>query len=502
MSQFDSIFVNSLSLRPAPFVGTAYEYNMSGQYVIGGLLIVTLSGTLVAEDINAKIAELNSLQANTDCVSLKIGCSGGSDFLDGSGRIRTITFSQTDQPYTVSYSMIIAIETIGGLPAVEADPDFISDNCLSQDGQKVNFLRNYTEKLSFQGEGSAISSYDSGLGVSSSYVKISGEINISSYGRTICGIPSYNPTKNAEDILKRRAQSLLSLDSCNSNILSKYNGWNKWLDTKKLTINIDGSLTWSFDMYLSQGGKSPYAWIDLNSEGKKDHRTKKKNKTLSGKIKGLSSASVEDYLSNKHDTNERISNANRGYNALSTYIINGTWPESDVVLTGNEPENPSKSKPICFQRLSSNIRKSVVEGEISFSSEFGDIDSCQSKGVGTIDVTIDETLSAIRYQEFIIPNFKKAIVQQIAPSTPERISISGRGTLDGCDTENMKTLSDCVDKEVNRVLNKLPNKRKLILLSESKSFGSFTYSIKKDFILCDSGSISDNCSTNTKPKYK
>jgi hypothetical protein len=501
MSNFDSIKINGTSLRPAPFVNTAYEYNKSGEYVIGGLLIVTLSGSIVSENIQSEVASLNALQTNSDCVTLTIGCSGGSDFLNGSGRIRTISFSPGDQPFSVNYSMVIAIETIGGQPAVEADPAFITNNCL---GSNVKFLQSYTEKLSLTGEASAISSNDFSLGFGKSYIKISGEINIASYGRAICGVPNYNATQNAENILKTRANSLLSLNSCNNNILSKYNGWYKWLDTKKLTVNIDGSLTWSFDMYLSQGGSAPFAWIDFDTEDKTDQRTKMTNKVLSGKIRGLSSASVGDYLAHKATANERIANAEKAYNLSLSMIANGSWPGSSVILYGSNLLVPtSPGTPSCYQRISSNIKKSVVAGEVSFSAEFGDISLCQTQGgVGTIDITIDETFSSVRYQEFIIPNKVKPVVQQIAPTTPEKIIITGRGTLNGCKKSDMKTLSACVNTEVSNTYSKLPNSAKLILLGEKKNIGTYSYTITKEYILCDSGYVKGNCTTGTQPIYR
>lgn len=502
-SNFDSIFVAGMSLRPAPFVSTSYEYNKSGEYVIGGLLIVTLSGSLVSETIDAEVAKINSLQADADCITLKIGCSGGSDFLDGTGRIRTVTFSQGNGPYSVNYSMVIAIETIKGAAAVNPDPSFIQDHCLSEGGQKIEFLQNYTEKLSFIGEASAISSVDNVLDAAKSYIKISGEINVSSYGRTICGKPSYSPTKNSEDILKRRATSLLSLDGCNTKILDKYKGWNKWLDTKKLTINIDGSLTWSFDMYLSQGGGKPYAWIDFNTEEKIDQKTRMKNKVLSGVIKGLSQASVSDYLENKATANERIANADNAYNASLGIILNGDWHHHSIVLYGNDNAPPPTPKPFCYQRLSSNVKRSVVAGEISFKSEFGDINSCSTTGVGNIDVTIEETFSAIRYKEFIIPNSKKAIVQKIAPSTPKRLIITGKGVLNGCDKKKMSTLANCVDTEIDKTFSSLPDAYSLILLNEKKNIMSTSYTITKEYISCEQGALNNlTCTTNTKPIYK
>lgn len=498
MSSFDSVKINGTSLRPAPFVSTQYEYNKSGEYVIGGLLIITLSGTLVDEQIQTKIDTLNDFQKNADCVTVTIGCNGSTDFLDGSGRIRTITFSPSDQPYVVGYSMIIAIESISGKPAIEVDADFLSDNCLKN---SIQFLQNYSEKLSFQGDGSVITNVDSNLKVSKSYVKISGEINVSSYGRQVCGVPSYDAKKNSEDILKERAQALLSINACNNTVLQKYSGWQKWLDTKKLTVNLDSSLTWSFDMYLSKGSATPYAWIDITNEDKKDQVKLKKNSTISGKIQGLSSATISDYLGNKVNKNERIANAQKAYDTLLNTIQNGTWPLTDVVLVGEEPKSSNANKPsYCYQRISSSVVKSVVAGEISFTAEFADISTCTPiGGVGTVDVTVDETLTANRYIEYISPGYQKPIIQNIG-STPQKVNITARGTLNGCDVNEMPQLIKCVDEEFNTAYNNT-TLTPLILLSEKKNIGKFTYTVNKEYLYCDSGGLGTNCTTKTKPIY-
>ena len=132
MSKPSSVTINGMQLKPAPFVSTSYEYNKSGEYVIGGFLIVTLSGTLVGEDIVSQMQSIGMLSANLNCVNLIIGCQGGSDFLDGAGRIKNVDVSSGDQPFVANYTITIALETVGGSPAVDPDPDFLTRNCLNK----------------------------------------------------------------------------------------------------------------------------------------------------------------------------------------------------------------------------------------------------------------------------------------------------------------------------------------------------------------------------------
>lgn len=499
---YNSISLNNILLRPAPYVSTTYEYNKSGDYIIGGFLIVTLSGSLIGEDIYSQIDTINNLQTQYGCTQITIGCSGNDDFLNGVGRIRTVTFSPSDQPFVITYTMVVAIETVfeNGKykPAVEPDDNFINDYCLNDIRDSLGYLQNYSEKLSFQGDANTISSVDKTLNVSKSFIKISGEINISFYGREVCGLPEYNSINNARLALETRAAKLISLQSCNNNILTKYNNWNKWLDTKKITINIDGSLTWTFDMFLSEGSAKPYAWIDIDTEDKKDQKTNKKGKVISGKIKGLSSANISDWLGHKVDAQERIANAEKAYDELSDLIKSGSWPETDVVLYDVFGKIQDKSKyNFCFQRLSSNIVKSVIAGEINFSAEFGDISACRPNGESTIDITIDETFSVNRYAEFTIPN-STVVVQRITPSTPARVTITARGSIQNCNTNSINQLAGNVEVQLSSAYNKIPYFRKLILMSEKKNIGKYSYTLTKEYLACDYGYLgTKQCTTDT-----
>lgn len=484
-SDFDSIFLNGQSLRPAPFVSTSYEYSKAGEFIIGGFLIVTLSGTLVDKDIKKKIAEINNLQKNLDCINLKIGCSGGSDFLNGNGRIRSVDINPTDQPYTANYSIQIAIETIDGQPAVKPDPEFLRINCITD----AKFLLEYSETIQIVGEINNLAMVDNSMGVSKSYMKVSGRVSVTSYGRDICGIPSYSGIDSSIKILKERAAALLSLSSCNSaHPLYSYNGWSKWIDSKSLDINTgNGSVTWSFDMYISNGGCAPFAWVDINTEDKKDQIKGQKFRNISGTIRGLSTA-TSDILDNKSCTESRYVNAQAALTKLQPYLVNGIWPSSDFVdlngIVGNCPilltNDCGTGYGFCFQRISSSLNKSPINGEITFNAEFNDINSCDPIGDGSIELNVDESLPVYRAIEIPIPYSNKAIVQVVA-DTPHRVTVTIRGSLKNCDTTKMPSLIECVDRYWLTAISpyngwwQLKNKR---------TEGKFTYSKTTEFIKC------------------
>lgn len=495
---FDSIFINGESLRPSPYISTSYEYNRSGEYVIGGFLIITLSGTIIGEDISAQIEKISKLQTLTNCISVTVGCSGGTDFLNGSGRVRSVTISPSDQPYLASYSMQLALETVDGLPAVEADEEFLRQTCLSTvvlpGGGKPNigFLLNYSETLSISGDGNVIASVDNVMKISKSYIKASGKITMASFMREVCGIPDYDGQQNSIEILKIRAKSLMNMNICvPDSPLSQFAGWNRWLDTKSLSIDANGSVSWSFDMYLSKGDAKPMAWTDITTENKQDHKRKTDSKTISGTIKGLSSANIDDYLADRVDVNERLGNALTAYNAIQASIINGSWPSDGITLTGGEicidlnsdPCATNNNEDTCTQRISSTVKQSSINGEITFSAEFGPISACKPRGVAKIDLTVEEQLPADRHVEYIIPGAKDAVVISLNAKTSHKTTITARGSLQGCDKTKLPQIMACVEEAMAKEVAKLGGL--WLILNQSKSIGTFSYSLTKEFVKCD-----------------
>jgi len=488
MESFDSILLNGRSLRPAPFVSTTYEYTKSGIYTIGGFLIVTLTGTLVGVDIESKISELNSLQGSTDCVNLIIGCSGQPNFLNGDGRITSIDITQDDEPYVAFYTIVIKIETIGGEPVVKPDPNFARSIGVSTT-VIPRFLTEYSENLTIDGDGDIISTYDGGMNISKANMKISGSIVIKANTTYICGMPSYNPINEIEQLLIQRSSSLLNVIGEN-NPLVLYTSWQKFLDTKSLEIQNNGTVTWQFNCYILQGGGTPLAFIDVNTTDKKTQKTDFNTRTISGTINGLSLATISDHLGHKADANERYSNAKTAFTSLENLLTTGQWPGSSAAITGQEGadcDDPSGCLPFippkCYQRISHNITSSVVSGQISFDMEFADISACASTEFD-IETTIDENLPVNLVQEIVVPSRPsgRSIVQKIGGSS-YTVNIVVRGSLKGCNEDNLPLLITAVITRMNGII--FTRYSNFFINKQSTILGKFTYTLTVELIRCD-----------------
>lgn len=490
-TQASSVNLNGMNLRPAPFVSTSYEYNTSGDYVIGGFLIVNLDGTIVGKDsgdLISQMAAISALQTSSNCVGITIGCQGNADFLNGAGRVRNVSINKGDQPFLLTYTITLALETVDGSPAVEPDEEFLNRHCLSKEDAK--FILSYSESLSIEGDGSAISSTDGGFNVSKSYIKGKGSISLTCFGKEICGIPQFNGIDQALLIIEARANALINFTMCiPDHPLSAYSGWSKWLDTKQLEINDSGTITWSFDLYMSNGGGTPFAWVDINTEDKKDHKTQKPktNRSVSGTIRGLSLA-TSNFLGHKATANERLANADKALGVVLPQVVSGSWPGESVDLSGQEGNcNNNSNDPCsnnepetCYQRLSSNISRSVVSGEITFNAEYGDINACKPQGDTNVDVSVEETLPATRYVEFIVPNIQNAIVQYMG-DTPHKATVTVKGDLNGCDQTKIQKTIQCVENEFNKAVSKYNG---WLVTNNSYTINTYSYSKTRSFVKC------------------
>lgn len=496
---FDFVLLNNESIKPAPYVSTTYEYKKSGEFIIGGFLIVTLSGSLVGEDILDQTKQLREYNKPGKCINVIIGCSGNDDFLKGNGKVRALDIAEGNEPFVASYTMQIALETVesddGTLePTVKPQAEFLERLCLQPGDDSVDFLQDYQEAITFQGDASVFSSVDGFFQISKSFVKANGRISISHYSKEVCGIPSYNGTKKTMDLLKSRAKKLINFDFCSpTHPLSQYKNWRKWLDSRSIEITSDGTLTWTFDIYMNNSFSiTPLAWVDINTDDSKDLRTNRKTRSINGSIRGLSTATLEDPLGHRTTSNERIGNAEKVYNLLVPKVINGAWPGESPQISGKEncgtttqpcQEDPD---PVCYQRQSSSATKSAVNGEISFSAVFADISVCDNLvGDSIIDYTIDERMPTVEVQELIIPNNGRSIVQKVLEKSARTVNITVRGRLQSCDKDKTGLMIGCVNQRLKDILD--GRYGTWLLKTERKNIGLYSFTITQERILCCAG---------------
>jgi len=449
----------------------------------------------------SKIEELNNLQYDENCASLTIGCAdtGGKDFLDGSGRIRSIDINQNDQPFVASYTIVVAIETINGQPVVQPDPEFAKSINIPPEAIP-KFLTSYSESITIDGSADLLCANDQGMGISKGYIKANGSIELGVNSNFICGYPSYDPMPVINNFLLLRSASIIN-GYGDGNPLINYRLWNKFLDTKSLEIKTNGNVSWQFTAYVKEtSGGTPSALVTVNTTDNLDQKTKKRTRSISGNIKGLSLATIGDHIGHKANTNERIGNAQSAFDALDrAFLHKGVWPGGEyVTLTAPKcPPDPNTCDtqfipPICYQRNSHTITKSMVAGEITFDMDFSDIDACKSKEY-ELEITIDDTFPAHRYQEIIIPNravkgyqaFPRSIIQRTGV-TSQSVRITVRASLIGCDAKKMEKIIECAKNKLNFIIaSQYSSINGWIYKSQTVNKGTYSITITHERIRCN-----------------
>ena len=502
MSAFDCISLDGTFLRPSPFVSTSYEYAKSGDYTIGGVLIVTLSGTLIAQeldcsDILTKMEDKRAYGRQPDsCYRLIIGCEGKPTFLEGLGKIRSATVTKGDQPCLATYSIEIAIETKpnGKDPIIDPDPKFLE----LYDFKISDFkgLGKYEESVSLQGDASNLALVDTELKLTKSYVKFNGKISVSalSSGKP-CG-SNVSAIDACINLINKRYNILMNARFSNTSPIYKklepYNSWSKWLDGNDLDIDAsNGSVTWSFSLIMTKGACTPLALADINTTDDTDEKTQKKTRSIKGTINGLSLFTDKSLLENGIAKKERLENARKAFGAISGDVAAGAWPMQNAPKLST-PTPASKGPSVkscgpvvgalCYQRLSSSTTISQVLGQISFSATFQDIESTKSKSNNNITYTVEEKLSVSSIVEILIPGEKQSVIQEIFP-TPHTATVSVVGQLSGCDTTKI-TETKCLVDDMFDTLSKPYSSWLVIRKNLTQTQRSFKRSI--EYMECDS----------------
>lgn len=519
-SAYDSISLNGTFLRPSPFVSTSYEYAKSGRYTIGGVVLVTLSGTLVAKDKDCKdiITQIKTIRDyNNDhkaCYDLIIGCSGKPTFLQGAGKIRSATATKGDQPCIATYTITIAIETKpnadgSSSPIIDPDPEFLARygfGSSKEDLKDFKGVGKYEENISLKGDESNLSLVDSDFGVTKSYVKFDGTILVSSMSTGQICKDNTNALAACIKLVKKRYKTLMTADFASSTLYKKlagYNSWNKWLDTKDITINeSDGSVTWSFSLIMTQGLCNPTALVDISTVDSIDTNTKRKTRSIQGTIDGLSKSVddgdplkedvIENILKNGACKKERLTNAKAVFENIKSQIASGIWPGATPI----EPSIPKPSGVIqknctptpaasCYQRTSSSNTVSPLLGRITFNAEFADRDSCAPGGATAVTFTVEEKLSVETIVEIIIPGVKNSVLQKIG-QTPHTVNVTVQGTLSGCDTKKIKEIILCTDAIFAEKVLPYSDDKKWLIIAQSSTTNTKSYSRTIEYMECDS----------------
>lgn len=477
------IKIDNVALRPAPKFNFTYETFKSGEYVIGGLLKISISGEIYGSsdaDLVNKIKDLSAYSGT--CRSIYISCDE-SVLVDGDGFVRSISFNPSDQPFFVTYSIEIEISTSNSTLAVQRDSDFSTLYGLTIPSD-IN-LKSYDESLSIASDESLSNTavYADGS-YTKAALKINGQISIQAYHHMCDTFGSPDLISKLYSIVNNRITTILSMNNSLSSTypaLSSYfdGGYTAINDTKKVTINkFDHKIDVTFDILIITGDCHPKAIVDLTVSENTDQTTGLSGWSVKGSIKGLADASSQALDNNAVNTT-RYDNAKAVYTDLENKTISREYNGFEIFGCLDAASLPDNT---CYQRISAQITENFQGGEINFDMAYGDVESCQIGGT-TIDINIQEEYSTYKHIEHIIPGRGTALVQIGSNRTPFKATITASGKVNSCDTTLVSSLEGCVrDRLEDTISSKGYNS--YILTKESETTGKYTYKITRSYIEC------------------
>jgi hypothetical protein len=301
--------IGGKELDPSPFVNVAQEKYIVGTQAIGGVWKITLNGTIVGDSFNSVTTQvkdmLDSYKDHT-CVSVIIKCS--TDFIDGNGKVTSLSFSEGTQPSWVnlaSYTMEIELYENFGAPVIPPSSGIFS-------GNNDLYLQSYNENFSVNVNEDSFS-WDlvpSGTGnyeiVGNQHVTVSFNLSATGLSGVNCSQApapgSYYGLKAAEEAILERLDNIRSLnltgltqapdtpdDAIRSitDSLSDFNGGEKFLEFRTVNINtIEQSIELTGEMIIRPSGCiNPDLFTTLSVEENVDGEGR--TITISGTVKAL-----------------------------------------------------------------------------------------------------------------------------------------------------------------------------------------------------------------------
>lgn len=432
------ITIDNEPLRPAPKFNISYEPFKAGEYIIGGLTKLAITGEIYAssdQDLIDKIEKISGYSAT--CRSIFISCNGQT-LINGNGFIKSVTLNANDQPFTVNYTLDIEISNYSGGLAVVRDSAFTSLIDVTIPSH-IN-LKSYEENLSLVGDDTlSNSTFYVNKYYTKAQLKLSGQISIQAHHH-MCE----NDNTLIDDlhtILNNRFIKILTLTS-NLSIaypaIAAYcnNNYDAIHDNKTFTVNkFENKVSIQFDMYIVPklpNNAYPSAIVDLSIVENKDQLTGFNTLNVRGNIKGLGDRSSNS-LDNKVLLSEKLNNARTTYAAIIQQLDNREY--DDIIVSGCYNGISTLPSDVCYNRISSQITENLHGGQIDFEISYGDLQSCQL-GSNNIEVSITEDFPTLSYIEHIVPGRGYPVIQIGYNYTPMKISLTVSGKLNGCDLFN------------------------------------------------------------------
>ena len=461
------VMVAGKQLIPSPFINLSLEKYKVGDYTIGGVLKLTLNGTVTgssfndvvkgtpAPNVRTGLDDIFGIGQKAGCVEVSIKCS--NSIINGFGRVLSVSTNEGNMPTWVNmapYTIEIELydNDIGLSERMPAIPDEVTTtnplNNLMLKNVSENFSVNINEdSFNWATPPTAIAMSSGSLsGWGNRHVAVNFSMSAAGVGGCGSGLNNAGYKYGLEAVeayMLNRIEKLKTMDL--SDILNKpsseieptllaYTSNVSYLDFRTMEVNpIENSMSLSGQIiYRPSGCNYNNVFTTMNIE--QSINSESTTITLSGSIQGLINPNYDKLIKlspNKFascNLNEKIANANTYLsqfatldnlkNLASTYYKDGLIDEDQIGYLKDDcpfssssdpcgsPDPSSSPEPpeLCDLRLtSSQINRNLSQGEINFTFVLSNTANCSILGARTVDVEITHDKPHDNIVEILVP---------------------------------------------------------------------------------------------------
>lgn len=539
-----SVIIAGKQLIPSPFISITSEQYKIGDIVIGGVLKVTLNGTVVGSCFNEVVTngsnnvtglkDILQLGQNSDCVSVEVGCS---DYIvKGTGRITSISIPEGNMPtwvnmapYTIEIDLYANdIGLTGGVkPILPGTGIPILQNLMLNNLSEQVSLSINDDTFSWAGSGLTPLSGTPFFGWGNRHVKVNFNITAGGIQGTSCK-PSGFPTgvkyglDAAESYIINRLDHLRSLSSGIyifgdpptklTPILSEYGSGLSFLDFRNIDINpVEGTINVAGEIIYRPSGCGTVegkVFSTLSVEDNVDPEGE--TITINGNIQGLVNSKYADIIKvtdyNNCDFSEKIGNANAfldlvnkpgNWVSIANFYKTSGYLKDDCPFSstsgscsGVAISGVSVSGSLCdFRLTSSQVNKNLSVGEISFTFILSNKPNCNTVGTYKTDVEISHDMPKDNIVEFIIPGRGNTLIQNLCCQSPEKydISISTSINKSNCSFSVPSGLINQLRSCASGILNNLMNENGVNVncwfkTNDQETIGNNIYRLNRSYV--------------------
>ena len=470
----------------------SYEYiKTEGGEVINGYIIASVEGKIVhTKDNNLNVinelVKVRDLGKTVDC--LEVSSIPNFEPKDKVAKIRKLSINEGDDPSRLHLGSF-SIELVGYMDTIPTNrfnvgpEDYLTELSINETIDIISDSHGYF----FQLDGSDITK---------SFVRYSS--NISFVSEVLC---ADRQSSKIKDTLNK----VLITSPKYADLQTKYESWNKYLESRSLSVSSSGRVEFSCSLLLVE--KSTHdAFIDLSFTHNKNYENKQEQYGVQGTINGLSKiGGWSDPITYNESATSKYANARAAYDSIKGKLndlnkVKKYAQKLDLTERENCPEegdttvgqcelfDDTEESVSCIEPSSSVVTSSTIDGTINFNYDWSNSteeNGCRRNGV-TEEWTIDKKSPELQYVEFVRPGIG-TYFQGLNTFNSPRVTITYSISYPegNCNTDIDCKVSAGLDNETVKNFAPQDLETNYILIGRRKTQTKTSFTEVRDFIYCD-----------------